>query len=146
MPSGRYYTGSISSGETEIFLTSDGTESGIPCRIEVEGSDVFADDSAVNVNYGADGSPYYQAVALNRKGITFEIKILYCPVDVKDSLDALLAPTRSTSATVRVRLNSIKRDIDVAAKAAPQWTSTGAWSGEIIQDVIYRFISTGVGA
>jgi type 1 fimbria pilin len=143
----RYYTGSVSDNdETTIYLTSDGTAEGTPCKIEVSGDDAFADDASVNVNYGADGSPHFQSAALNKKGISFEIKILYCPVDVKDSLDALIAPTRSTSATVRVRLNSIKRDIDVQAKAAPQWTSTGAWSGDIINDVVYRFISTGAGA
>ncbi|MGB7925600.1 MAG: hypothetical protein WCF57_20345 [Pyrinomonadaceae bacterium] len=138
----RYFTGRIG----DIFLTSDGTESGIPCRIEVEGSDAFADDVAVGVTYGADGSPFFQAVTLNKKGVQFEIRIAYCPSSLKDSLDALIAATRSTSATVRVRLNSIKRDIDVQAKGAPAWTSTGAWSGDIVQDVVYRFISTGAGA
>lgn len=143
----RFYTGSISDNdETTIYLTSDSTAAGKGAKLEVAGDDGFADDDAVAVTFGADNTPHYQAAPLNKKGIQFAVKILVCPVALKDSLEALIKPTRSTSATVRVRLNSPKRNIDVQAKAASDWTSTGKWSGEMIQDVVFRFISMGSGS
>ncbi len=148
MPSSeRFYVGSLSDGTATVWLTSDMTADGLPAKLDVSGDDGFADDYGATVTQAADGTVHVQGVALNQASIAFEIKLLFCPADLKAALETLLAPTRHTSATVRVQLASVKREIDVQVRAnGNNWLATGAFSGGIIRDVVLRLISVGPGA
>jgi len=143
MSIGRYYTGSVD----EIYLTSNGKENGTPAKIEVTGDDLFVDDIGETITPGADGTVHSQAVDLPPAGgRAFEIKIFFCPAALKESLETAIKATRGTDETVRVQLSSVKRVIDVQAKANGNgWLSTGKFSGDVINDVTFRLISTGAG-
>lgn len=143
MSSGRFYTGSIAG----IFLTSTGTAEGTDAKIEVTGDDGFVDDIGETITSAADGTVHAQAVDLPPgAGRVFEIKLLFCPAVLKESLETAIKATRGTDATVRVQLSSVKRVIDVQAKANGNgWLSTGRFSGSIIEGVTFRLISTGAG-
>lgn len=143
MSTGRFYTGQIDG----IFLTSDGTAEGTPAKLEVTGDDGFVDDIGETITPAADGSLHAQAIDLPPgSGRAFEIKILFCPAALLTSLETIIKATRGTNTTVRVQLSSVKREIDVQAKANGNgWLSTGKFSGEVIQDVTFRLISTGPG-
>jgi len=139
----RYYTGQIGS----VYLTSDGTPTGVPCKVEVVGDDQFADDLGETLTLAADATPHSQSIVLNKKGRTLEVKILQCPAAVKTSLETLVASTRGTSGTVRLQLSSVKRVVDVLAKAnGNNWLSTGKFSGSYVSDVTLRLVSVGPGA
>jgi hypothetical protein len=138
----RYYVGQVG----DVWLTSDQTETGVPCKLELTNDDLFADDYGMTATVASDGQLHSQSVALNSAAIPFEIKILWCPAALYNALISLLVATRSTSATVRVQLSSVKRTIDVLAKANGNgWLSTGSFSGGVIRDVVFRLISTGAG-
>jgi len=114
-------------------------------RVEVAGSDAFYDpDDAINVTFGADGTPFHQAIPIDGHGIAFEIKILSCPVTRFNELRALLKPTRLPSGTpVEVTLESVKGDFAFMVRADVDWISTGAFSAGYVKDVVFRFITTG---
>jgi len=108
MTSGRYYTGRI--GDT--YLTSDGTAAGLPAKLDVSGDDQFVDDLGETITTAAGGTLHSQVIDLNMAGRAFEIKILFCPAALKESLETTIRATRGTNETVRVQLSSIKRVID----------------------------------
>jgi len=143
MASERYYTGQIG----DIHLTSNGTAEGTPAKLEVTGDDQFADDIGETITTAADGTLHAQAIDLPPgSGRAFEVKILFCPAALLTSLEDAIKATRGTDATVRVQLSSVKREIDVEAKANGNgWLSTGKFSGDVINDVTFRLISTGAG-
>jgi hypothetical protein len=143
----RYYVCSLSLGETTIWLTSDQTEDGLPARIELSGDDAFEDIIGETDTEASDGTIHSQSVIVGVVGVPFDIKMLYCPQAHYDALVSMLSGTRGTGATARVQLASIKREIDVQAKArGNNWLSTGSFSGGVIRDVTLRLISTGAGS
>jgi hypothetical protein len=143
MSSGRFYIGQIGA----IYLTSDGSAEAKPAKIEVTGDDGFVDDIGETITTAADGALHAQAVDLPAAaGRAFEIKILFCPSELLASLEDAIKATRGTEETVRVQLSSVKRVIDVQAKANGNgWLTTGKFSGDVINDVTLRLISTGAG-
>lgn len=143
MSSERYYIGRIGG----IHLTSTGTADGTPAKLEITGDDGFVDDIGETITTGPDGTLHSQAVDLPPgSGRAFEVKILFCPAVLLTSLEDAIKATRGTDETVRVQLSSVKRVIDVQAKANGNgWLSTGRFSGSIIEGVTFRLISTGAG-
>ena len=138
----RYYSGQIGA----VYLTHDGTASGVPCRLEVTGDDAFSDDLGETITVAADSTLHSQSIVLNKRARELEIKILFCSTALYASLQTAVQATRGTTATVRVQLSSVKRVIDVLAKAnGNNWLSTGKFSGTVIQDVTLRLVSVGPG-
>ncbi len=144
----RYYTCAITPPSAPaIYVTSTGALGGVPCKLDETRDDNFVDDIGETITPAADGTIHSQSVELPvAAGREFEINILFCPATLKESLEDALRATRGTSATVRVQLSSVKRVIDVQAKANGNgWLTTGKFSGSIINDVTIRLISTGSG-
>lgn len=146
MPSSeRFYVGFVQAdGAPPVWLTSDQTESGVAAKIEVGGDDAFdGADYGMTITPASNGAIHSQAVELNFAGVEFDFKILFCPSALLSALRSAIAPTRFSSATVRVRLVSVKRTIDVYAKAnGNAWISTGSFSGSMVRDVTLRLVST----
>ncbi len=141
---GRFWTGKVGT----FYLTSNGLVGGKPWRLTVKGGDAFFDpDSAVNIQYAADGTPIHQRVVIDSAGIPFELDLAHFNVTQLATLAAIIKATRNPAAlAVRVTLEAPHITIDVMARGAEEWISTGAFSDPIIDDVVFRFVSTGPGA
>src|SRR5829696_5712793 len=79
----------------DIFLTHDGTESGVPCKVTITAADELLDDEvAVSIVEGAGGVPSYQSTVADSYGLPFEVRVFALTPALYDDIRALLKATR----------------------------------------------------
>lgn len=102
-----------------LYLTSDGTGAGTPCRARVEGESAFASPFAVTTTTALDFTPHTQIVNRGARGVPFVVVLDYCAETVLSSLLATLNAALSSRSAVRVRVTSLT-NFDVEAVPQPQ--------------------------
>ncbi|MBA3716264.1 MAG: hypothetical protein H0W76_28055 [Pyrinomonadaceae bacterium] len=130
-----------------VYLTHDGTISGVPCKVHVPGEARFASVYAANTVLAADATPHVQTIDRSVRGVEFDLNILFCPETLLALLIAQLNAAYAALSTVRVIVNSLT-DFDVQAFPLPQdgaLYTFGERSGGITKNVVMKFISSGVG-
>lgn len=128
------------------YLTSDGTETGKPCKVVVKGIEAARSNYTGKIEYAASGMPYLFTVEVGEQGKQFEIVIAYCPKDLLDDLVAAINEALDAGVTIRVIATGDSGAFDVQAlPTLPEWLSVGAFSGGIVKDVVFRFVSAGAG-
>lgn len=130
-----------------LYLTSDGTQFGAPCRCRVENEAAFASSLSASTVLAVDATPHTQVFDRGVRGIELTVVIEYCPETLLASLVSLLNNALQNLSTVRVTVQSLS-DFDVQAVVQSQPDgSLYAWesrSGGIVKGVSIKFISAGI--
>lgn len=72
----------------DTWLTSDGTETGLPCQVEIGGLGPLFDDFASSIRKAADGTPYAFILPSDWQGTDLVITVLAMR---KDEFEAIIA-------------------------------------------------------
>jgi hypothetical protein len=140
--SDRFYFVKIGS----IYLTSDGTSAGLPCKVLCRGVESFRSKYARAVVIAASGKAYELQVDLDQEGKHFEVELTNCPVELYEALLTLLNTAEDALSTLRIIGLGLPSNFDVQAMPGENWLSTGQFSGGYINNVVLRFVSAGAGA
>jgi hypothetical protein len=142
--SDRYATGQLD----DLFLTSDGTAEGIPCRCRVEGQEQFASAFVTSPLVALDFTTHTQVGEPGVKSREFFLVLEFCPEDLLSDIEELLNEAIAGSTSVRVLVSHLKT-FDVRAVPLTQdrklYTFESRSSG-IAKNVRFRFIAIGAGA
>lgn len=129
----------------DLWLTSDGTAEGVPCRVRVENEAAFASALAANTVLAADATPHTQVFDRALRGIPFTVVVEFCPETLLDAIVAVLNAALAALSGVRVQCDSLN-SFDVSAAIQTQGGALYTWesrSGGIVKGVRFKFISEG---
>ncbi|HEV7375517.1 MAG TPA: hypothetical protein VGN95_12410 [Pyrinomonadaceae bacterium] len=142
--SDRFATGRLN----DLYLTSDGTSTGIPCRVRVENQEAFASSYVISTAQALDFTVHSQLGNRGVKGLLFDLILDFCPETLLSSILELLNTALASLTTVRVRVTHLQT-FDVQAVPLTQDRKLYTFesrSGGIAKTVRLKFISTGPGA
>lgn len=134
MPSGKFY--SIQIGD--IHLSSDGTETGIPCFLTLTGANDFftqISGSVINTVGGRVVQPVVFAT-----GKDFEIKVSIMPADIWDDLKALREELLTSGESVNIAGAARPGNFDVQAKPLlSEMFTFESFDNDFLYDVSMKF-------
>lgn len=139
----RFATGKIGS----VFLTSDGTEEGIPARVRVEGQELFASARVVAPTVALDFTVHAQVAARGVRSNEFLVILEFCPEALLAAIETLLEAALADLSTVRVQIAHLVT-FDVMALPLMQERklfTVDSRSGGIAKNVRFKFISVSPG-
>lgn len=140
----RYATAQLDS----LYLTSDGTADGIPCRVRVEGQEAFASNYVNSSAVALDFSVHSQVSDRGVKANEFFYVLEFCPESLLALIKTLLDAKIAAGETVRAKVQHLE-NFDVQAVPLTQGGRLYTFenrSGGIARNVRLRFISTAPGA
>jgi hypothetical protein len=142
--SDRYATGQLD----DLFLTSDGTAEGIPCRVRVENQELFASSFVTSPSTALDFTVHTQVGEPGVKSREFFLVLEFCPETLLASIETLLNEAIADSTSVRVLVSHLKTfDVQAVPLAQDRKLYTfESRSGGIAKNVRFRFIAIGAGA
>jgi hypothetical protein len=88
----------------ELYFTDDGTETGAPCRVPVEGVDQLRGGFTGATIRSAANTPYTFVNANTKKGTLLQLKPVVITSDVIDSLETLLDTATAAGETINLKL------------------------------------------
>jgi len=124
-----------------VFLTEDGTSSGLPCKLSVENVEDLLTTVAGNVQPSANGTPIFQLVEWTA-GKQFAVRVSILTKDVWLILCELLNTTLEDGAAISIAGAGDTGDFTVSAKPFPQkpFAAERFINGRII-NAVFRFIT-----
>lgn len=131
----------------DIWLTNDGTEDGLPCKVEVPNAAILLETDIGNVAIGADGVPFREMpLTPTGAGRPFAVLVKFMTKAVYDALKAALDTAASSSAEFQVTGTGTPGDFDVNAIVFdnPVYINFGSFSGNNLKDVIVSFVTTAI--
>lgn len=121
-----------------IYLTQNGTISGDPCKVEVEGLDnLVIVKKRVNIQ-ASDGEVYSQITPANNKGIVIGIQISYLAQSLYEDINTIFN-NKSTTGVITLTVSGPTGIWTLSTIPAEDPIDfTGKFSGDIIENVTYR--------
>ncbi|SRR5258706_16358363 len=137
----RYYRVKIGS----IYLTHDGTNTGRPCKVDVEGVNGLILPDTGNVATGADGTPFREIpLTPTGAGRPFVIIAAFLVSSVYASLKAALDSAAGSNADFNVTGSGLPGDFDADAIVFdnPQYLTFEGFSGDNLKGVRISLMTT----
>lgn len=125
----------------DLYLTSDGSSSGTPCKLELDGVAFARQTVAGNVDFRADGSPVFQTIALST-GKPLRVSIVTVVESVLDSLVDNLNDALETETPIA--FVAVGDSGDLAVNVLPDPSEPirfGEFRNGLIKNVVLRFIT-----
>ncbi|HEY0048193.1 MAG TPA: hypothetical protein VGB68_02830 [Pyrinomonadaceae bacterium] len=124
-----------------IYLTSDGTETGTPCKLEVPNAAALMLPFTGTTVPAADGTPVTQILE-SVKGIAFEIKINVLTADVWEDVKTLIITALENSDTIEITATGDAGDFTVEAEPVlPQPFLFESFINDRIKGITLRFMT-----
>jgi hypothetical protein len=139
----RFATGQVE----DVFLTSDGTNTGIPARARVEQQELYASTQLISTRTALDFTVHAQVSDRGVSSNEFFLVLEFCPEALLDQLLAILDDALSDLTSVRVRLSHLEA-FDVQALPLLQERKLYTFdtrSGGIARNVRIKFVSLSAG-
>lgn len=147
MSLGRFFlielTGIVSASPVSIWLTSDGSGAGVPCKLLLAGADLLLSTRTAVTSSASDGSPFNEKpLTPTGAGRDFDIQISQIPTSrytaIRDLVNAMIDDASSGGMTADGEPGSI--DIDWIPRFAPGQAalSFGSFSPDWVKDVVIR--------
>lgn len=139
----RYYVVKVGS----IWLTSDGLETGRPCKIQVEGYAGLVRSGVGNVVVGADGTPFREIpLTPTGAGRPFAVTAAFMSSTVYDSIVAALDAAAAANTEINVTGAGAPGDFDVDAivNDNPFYIAAESFSGDHLKNVRIALITTAI--
>jgi hypothetical protein len=115
----KYYliniAGTGSGGAVSLWLTSDGTETGRPCKTVVNGIAGLLSPESGTTTVASDGTPYTEKPLTAGKGRPFELDSAFVPSDLYDDLKALIDYVVEQGTAIDIAGTGTAGDFDVSA-------------------------------
>lgn len=126
-----------------LWLTADGTENALACKLSVSGTSDLLNTFSGNVVQAVDGTPIVQIFETGTRGRILEMKVLWLNAAVWTSVVALINTAMADSATINiVGTGDIGNfDVDCFPLLPRPFEATEFINGRI-KDAIFRFITT----
>jgi hypothetical protein len=141
--SDRYATGQINA----VFLTSDGTSSGVPARAQIINQELYASSSLINTRTALDFTVHALVSDRGLSSNEFFLVLEFCPDALLDEILLELQGALDDLTSVRIQL-SHQEAFDVEALPLLQDRKLYTFesrSGGILRNVRLKFISLSAG-
>lgn len=138
----RYYK--IQLGSTPIYFTDDGTETGKPCKIEVDGLPGLLVRDLGNVTVSANGTPFRESPAESTGGgRAFSLRIKWLKDTVYEDIIEFLDGAAEDGGDFQVVGEGVPGDFDVQAfvNDNPTYVAHGGFSDDMVKDVVINLIT-----
>lgn len=112
--SNRFYTVKIG----DLWLTKDGSETGKPCKLEIQNVEQLWMDKTGSAGQAADGSIFRQLVDVH--GVRIQISVRQIMKDVFDDLLELLNEVNNTGASLPLLISGKTKDLAVSCTVDPE--------------------------
>ncbi len=133
----------------DIFLTHDGTETGVAAKVTITAAaELLDDDVAVSIVEGAGGVPSYQSTVADSFGTAFEVRVFGLAPAIYNDLRALLKATRDNDPTHVARLiaTGVPGTIDRKVKGDVNVASFESFAAGLLYGVVFRLRTYGLGS
>ena len=129
-----------------IFLTDDGTETGLPCRVEVTGLDRLKPTKTGAVQIAADGTPKAFITGNTGRGVLISIRPTAVMKDVFDDVNDAINDALGVPETINITIDGDTGtfDLDCVPSLPQPIEFPGTFASEQIDDVRWSFIVSAV--
>jgi hypothetical protein len=127
-----------------VWLTDDGTETGKPCRITIEGINGLIVANVGNVTVSDDGTPFRETPQTpTGGGRPFAIKAAWLNSTQFDAIKAVLDAAALAGSAFQVTGTGTPGDFDVQAQVNdnPTYIAADSFSGEALRGVTINLIT-----
>lgn len=127
-----------------IYFTSDGTASGIPCKVNVDGISEAVLTKSGQTIISANGVPWTQVIDVSRKGLVFSFNLDFIDKDVHDDVVTMFQDMVDNLDTEVMNITGDTGNFTFNVKPfLPNAINvSGGFSGNILKGVIYTVITT----